>query len=118
MKHYKQHTSGFGTITVLIGAGILILITGVGLFIQRNMTQEESGKKTIKLFTKKTTPMPTAGSIEVDSNGKKVTVTADDATDSKLDTDTSNIDASVNVINQEASNIDAGLNDQMGDLSE
>jgi len=95
---------GIGAIVVIIGITTLVLVTVLGLFVQKRREALPTGLQTAK---QKQSTTPTA-----------IQIKPADATDTKLDKDFSDIDASMNAINVEGASIDAGLNDQMGDLSE
>lgn len=90
-----KYSKGFSATFVLIAIGILVIMTGVGLLVQKRSVMSP----------------PTVSQTTIQ-------IKPADATDMKLDKDFSDIDASMNTINADATTIDAGLNDQMGDLSE
>lgn len=107
-----KYPKGFGIISVIVSLGILIAVAVVGVVIQkRNMDErDQEAAKQVSTVAETT--------IGVQPSPTQKAMTASEATDVKLDTDISTIDASLNAIATDATGIDAGLNDQMGDLSE
>lgn len=101
-----KYPKGIGVVVIFIAVGTLIAVAGVGIIIQKNNINRRVQEKAVEvdLLTE-----PTRSVISTPST---------DASDATLDKDFSDIDTSMNVINDDATSIDTGLNDQMGDLSE
>lgn len=107
-----KYRKGFSIPLMLIALGVLVGVTVIGLVIQTRIADKkvsEAAKQTA------TVAEPTS---RVGLSPTQKVMTASDATDTKLDEDTSDINASIQAISVDAASIDAGLGDQMGDLSE
>lgn len=114
----KYSLSGFGMIAMVIAIGILIVVTVVGLFLQKTNMEKRQQENALESSTVVSiTPGIAKEAMGTQQSTPKV-ISKTETTDAKIDSDFQDIDASLQAIDVEFSSIDQGLNDQMGDLSE
>jgi len=110
---HKQY-KGIGAIFLIGGVAILIVVTVVGLYLQKRSQNISVSSSTKTVLTNTTVGNEGDTTLNPDTSSIK----ASDATDARLDQDFVALDKSINDLSLDAALIDTGINDKMGDLSE